>query len=263
MLSSPDKISELYQVIPKGAFKDESEFRNYVTDENKLKEFYPLLPQGSFKDESEFVGYFGESIKKKVSTESPLNLATKGETILQEFGQPSNEPITPKLPYQQPKAPKVEHQETLAEESTVSSVLKAQQNLPSYLKGEQDRVVEEATQGIKDELTKLGENYKKKIDANPEKRKELNKEFEEEQTKLIDMRSANIPFAVENIYKKGKEYKWLDPTDVKELSKTAREIASKPIDFIQKKDALDGIKKDFMKRWVRYPPKSKVPSHVS
>ena len=50
MAETPDRLSELFQVIPQGAFKDENEFRSYVTDENRLKEFFPLLPQGAFKD---------------------------------------------------------------------------------------------------------------------------------------------------------------------------------------------------------------------
>lgn len=245
MAVSKDKISELYQFIPQGAFKDEDEFRGYVTDENKLKEFYSFIPQGSFTDEDEYVGYFGEDLKKKVS---PIESAAKGETVFQELGLPSEEPITPKLPYQSPPKVKTSQEETLATELTVTSVLKAQQKLPEYLQGEQEKLIEESTQAIKDELLKLKDNYQKKIEANPEKEKEFNKEFQEEQTKIIELRSANIPIAVESLYKKGKDYKWLDPTDVKELSKIASEIASKPIDFIQKKDALEGLKMDFMSK---------------
>ena len=44
MAVSKDKISELYQFIPQGAFKDEDEFRGYITDESKLKEFYSFIP---------------------------------------------------------------------------------------------------------------------------------------------------------------------------------------------------------------------------
>ncbi len=101
----PDKISELYQVIPQGAFKDENEFRSYVTDENKLKEFYSLLPQGSFKDEGEFVGYFGEGLKKKqFSVQDSLSPASGKEEM--SFLDASGKPLTPQQPLPSAEKPK-------------------------------------------------------------------------------------------------------------------------------------------------------------
>ncbi len=94
MNGTPDKISELFQLLPQGAFTNEDELRGYVKDETTLKEVYGLVPKEYFKDESEYLGYFGDSIKKKAS---PIELASEGQTVLQELGQPLNEPLTPPL----------------------------------------------------------------------------------------------------------------------------------------------------------------------
>ncbi len=92
-MAERDKITELYELLPKGYFNDENELRGYVTDDDKLKEVYSFLPQGYFKDEIEYTSYFGDAIKKKKY--SPLGLASKGQTVLQELGQPLNESSTP------------------------------------------------------------------------------------------------------------------------------------------------------------------------
>ena len=245
-----DNTQLLYKTLTdKGLYtKTYDEFvSKYSNSESRRLMFDVVSKEGLYtKTYEEFTGKYFPEVKKKVSTESPLESATKGETVLQELGLPSKESITPKLPFQEPKKEKVKQEETFASEPTVTSVLKSRQKIPEYLQGEQERVMEESTQAIKDELTKLRDNYQKKIEANPEKQKELNKQFEEEQTKIIELRSANIPIAIESLYKKGKDYKRLDPTDVKGLSEMAKDIASKPVDYIQKKDALEGLKKDFM-----------------
>lgn len=222
-------------------------FAETLSDEAQAKTYFDYLKANKF-DTPDTYESFAETFNLQKKKASPLELATTGQTVLQELGQPLNESITPKLPFQQEKKPKVSQEETFAIEPTVTSVLQAQRKLPEYLQGEQERIVEESTQAIKDELTKLKDNYQKKIEANPEKQEELKKQFKEEQDKVIELRSANIPMAVESLYKKGKDYKWLDPADVKGLSEMARNIASKPVDFLQKKDALEGIKKDFMSK---------------
>jgi hypothetical protein len=64
-----DKIKELYELIPEGYFNSEQELRDYITDENKLKEVYEFIPKDYFKDLNEYVSYFGETLKKKVSSQ--------------------------------------------------------------------------------------------------------------------------------------------------------------------------------------------------
>ena len=65
MNGTPDKISELYKLLPTGSFSNEEELRGYVTDHSKLKEVFGFMPQGAFTDESEYLSYFGDAIKKK------------------------------------------------------------------------------------------------------------------------------------------------------------------------------------------------------
>ena len=71
MNGTPDKISELFQMMPKGTFASEDELRNYVSDDVKLKEVYSFFPRGYFKDEKEYSDYFADSVKKK-PTQSPF-----------------------------------------------------------------------------------------------------------------------------------------------------------------------------------------------
>ena len=225
---------------------DLTQFETQLSTDDKFRR--AIFNQASSDiDLGDFNTFEGQVKKKDISLD-PLLSAAKGETILQELGQPSKEPITPKLPYQEKEQPKTTQEETLAEDFTVSSVLKAQQKLPEYLKGEQDKIEQESIQSIMDELSKLEDTYKKKAETNPEKSKALQKELEQKKKDVIALRSANIPIAIESLYKKGKDYKWLDPTDVKEISKLAREIASKPTDFIKKKDELESLRNDFMSK---------------
>jgi len=245
-----DKLQSLYNNLIKDNYDLPSYdvFKVDMQNSVKSKKLHDTLLSDNYElpDYDTFSNDLGLK-KKDISLDTMLS-AAKGETILQDFGQPSKEPITPKLPYQGKKIPKTTQEETLADELNVSSVLKAQQKLPEYLQGEQERVIQEATQDIQDELSKLADTYKKKIETTPEKSKALQKEFEQKQKDIIDLRSANIPMAIEGLYKKGKDYKWLDPTDVKEISKLAREIASKPTDFIKKKDELESLRNDFMSK---------------
>ena len=250
------------KLVEKGLYtKPYEEFTTqFSTPEKKAKLHSVLQEKGLYtKPYEEFdLQFFPEEKKKDSPNYSPLQGAASGKNILQDIVPSLGESTTPKLPSQLAQKPKATRDETLATDFTVSSVLKAQQKLPEYLQGEQERIVAESTQSIKDELSKLKENYQKKIDANPEKEKELQDEFDKEQNKIIDLRSAAIPMAVESLYKKGKEYKTIDPNDVKELTKAAREIASKPTDFIQKENDLKGLKNSFLSTLGEIPPADKA-----
>ena len=85
-----DKIKELYELIPEGYFNSEQELRDYITDENKLKEVYEFIPKDYFKDSNEYVSYFGETLKKKVSSQD----SSPKEFTLQSYSQET--PLTEK-----------------------------------------------------------------------------------------------------------------------------------------------------------------------
>ena len=139
---------------------DLTQFETQLSTDDKFRR--AIFNQASSDiDLGDFNTFEGQVKKKDISLD-PLLSAAKGETILQELGQPSKEPITPKLPYQEKEQPKTTQEETLAEDFTVSSVLKAQQKLPEYLKGEQDKIEQESIQSIMDELSKLRIPIKKR-----------------------------------------------------------------------------------------------------
>ena len=60
-----DKVKEVYGLISDlGYFKDENEFKNYVSDPKKRKEAFDLISDtGYFKDENEFNSYFTDVAK--------------------------------------------------------------------------------------------------------------------------------------------------------------------------------------------------------
>lgn len=58
---NPERIKELYELLPKSGFKDVEELHSFITDESKLKEIYRLIPKGFFKDEDEYLSYFSET----------------------------------------------------------------------------------------------------------------------------------------------------------------------------------------------------------
>ena len=128
--SSPEKIGELHGVLTK-----EGHYTKSIEEFNE--QYFPVK-------------------KKDISL---LESIQKGEPLFQELGVKSDEPITPKLPYQEKEKPKTTQEDTLAEKATVSSVLKSQQRLPEYLKVEQDKIEQESIKAIQDELSKLKENY--------------------------------------------------------------------------------------------------------
>ena len=91
-----DKIKELYELIPEGYFNSEQELRDYITDENKLKEVYEFIPKDYFKDSNEYISYFGETLKKKVSSQgsSPKEF-TSPSTSQERLLKTTKTPIIP------------------------------------------------------------------------------------------------------------------------------------------------------------------------
>jgi hypothetical protein len=68
-----DKVKEVYGLISDlGYFKDENEFKNYVSDPKKRKEAFDLISDtGYFKDENEFNSYFTDVAKPTLPPTGP------------------------------------------------------------------------------------------------------------------------------------------------------------------------------------------------
>jgi hypothetical protein len=248
-----DNLQILYNNLVKEGYQlpDYNTFKGDMSDSVKSKKLHGnLVSEGySLPDYDTFVGDMG--LKKKSPSSiylESLVQKTPASKALKDLWVEQDKPTEVQPPLKSPSKKPVKEEEIFAEKQDVSSILKAQQKLPDYLKGEQYRIVSEAEQSIVSEIGKLKDTYQSKIDTNPEQADELNKEFKQKQESLIDLRTANISVAVENLYKKGKTYKYLDQSDVKDLSGRAKEIASQPMDFFKKNEALQTLQSSVLSK---------------
>jgi predicted double-glycine peptidase/flagellar biosynthesis regulator FlaF len=248
-----DRLSELYQVIPQGSFKDEAEFRSYVTDENKLKEFYSILPSGSFRDEDEFVGYFGNSLKKK---DFSLEALARGESLSQMFGIKPKESSAPLPPLQSTKKP-VSYEETLPEEVVPTSVIRARDKKSQYLQQKQLELSDRVRKELKEEGDKLQSDYQKRAQQEGADKKTLEDE--------LDVRLGDLVFRKQKEFQKeiddlvSDEYQYLEKGDVKGLEKQIDEIMASGSLYDVKTSKLNRLKNSFLSQLAAMPEEYRKP----
>lgn len=262
---------EKYYNYLKGAQADVPDtfdsFQKTLSDETTAKQYYDYLKSSGFDAPDTFDSFSRTfELKKKSPTSLYLESLAKGTA---ESQTPATRALRDywteqeNLPKVQPplrlgEKPAVSKQDIFATEQDISSVLKARNKLPDYLKSESDRIVSETYKNLEDELASLDEKYKTKKEATPEKAKELEKERVEQANKIIDLKSEGLQKGIENLYSKGKQYEYLDPADVKTLSEQIKEVASQPIDYVQKEDRLKTIEKNFMSQMEGATAEEKV-----
>ena len=222
-----EKLKSLYDNI-KGNYElpDYDTFKADMSDPLKSQKLHSTLTEDNYDvpDYDTFTNDLG--LKKKAS---PLDLASTGQTVLQELGQPSNEPITPKLPFQQEKVKKEKptYETTLPQDLTLNSIGSADKSRADFINNEAEKIEKDGIDRIKEEFKQLSGTF-------------TGDELEAEKNKLIDLRTAEIQKAIDNKYKDA-NYKFIKD-DVKDLSSQIEQILNSGIDHAEKDAKINAIR---------------------
>jgi len=183
-------------------------FAETLADETQARTYFDYLKANKFDTPDTFESFSDTfQLKKKDLAFPYLESLAKNQApatkALEDFWKEQEKPTEVQPPLQLGKKPIVKREEILAEKPDITSVLKAQQKLPDYFRQEQEKLITDIEENITGELAKLTENYKKKITDNPEKERALQEEYKTEFNKMVELRTASIPSAIESLYKRG------------------------------------------------------------
>jgi len=228
-----DKLEKIYQYLSTQNIKNfpttYPDFETLMQDDDKAGKIHSFLLSKKVKnvdtDFNAFSDYIGR--KKKEPTSVYLETLAEGAPVtkaLKDFW--SSQDKSPKVqpPLRLGVTIPTKKEEIYASEPDITSVLRANQKLPDYLSQEKDRIVSETDKGLRDELKALQDTYEQKIKDNPEDYDKLNEEFKKKVETTAELRGKGLDIAINSLYTKGKEYEYLDSSDVKLLSERAREI---------------------------------------
>jgi hypothetical protein len=221
-----EKLRALYDNL----IKDNYELPSYdifttdMADENKSKALHDNLLKDNYDvpDYDTFSNDLGLK-KKDISLEG----LASGQSVSQMLGTAPKEPLIQPQPLQSAKPKKVDYQQTLPKDITLSSIGEADKNRSDYINSEALSLEKQAVERTKEEFKTLAEKYS-------------GDELEKEKEKLIDLRTAEVQKAVENLYKES-NYRFIKE-DSKNISTQLESVLGSGMDHTEKEAKVNEIK---------------------